>query len=68
MRPKAYSQIEALSSDIDNCLKMFYFVDSIRKWIKLFFSNRQAYILLRGELTKKILLEQGVPPLPTFLF
>ena len=46
---------------IDNCLKMFNFGESIRKWIKLFFSSREAYILLGGELTKKILLEQGVP-------
>ena len=46
---------------IDNCLKMFNFGESIRRWIKLFFSNREAYILLGGELTKKILLEQGVP-------
>ena len=46
---------------IDNCLKMFNFGQSIRRWISLFFSNREAYILLGGELTKKILLEQGVP-------
>ena len=49
---------------IDNCLKMFNFGESIRKWIKLFFSSREAYILLWGELTKKILLEQGVPQRP----
>merc|ERR1711873_269773 len=46
---------------IDNCLKMFNFGESIRRCIKLFFSNREAYILLGGELTKKIVLEQGVP-------
>ena len=40
---------------------MFNFGESIRRWVKLFFSNREAYILLGGELTKKILLEQGVP-------
>ena len=40
---------------------MFYFGQSIRRWISLFFSNREAYILIGGELTKKILLEQGVP-------
>ena len=40
---------------------MFNFGQSIRKWISLFFSIREAYILLGGELTKKILLEQGVP-------
>ena len=31
---------------IDNCLKMFNFGESIRRWIKLFFSSREAYILL----------------------
>ena len=46
---------------IDNCLKMFNFGQSIRRWISLFFSNRDAFILLGGELTKNILLEQGVP-------
>ena len=42
---------------IDECLKMFNFGPSIRKWVSLFFSNRKACILLRRELTKKILLE-----------
>ena len=40
---------------------MFHFGPSIWKWVSLFFSNREAYILLGGELTKRILLEQGVP-------
>ena len=40
---------------------MFNFGPSIRKWVSLFFCNREAYILLGGELSKKILLEQGVP-------
>ena len=44
-----------------NSLKLFNFGQSIRKWVSLFFCNREAYILLGGELTKKILLEQGVP-------
>ena len=26
---------------IDNCLKMFNFGESIRRWVKLFFSNRE---------------------------
>ena len=38
---------------INECLKMFNFGQSIRRWVSLFFCNR--------ELTKKILLEQGVP-------
>ena len=47
---------------IDECLKMPNFGPSIRKWVSLFFCNRKAYILQGGELTKTILLEQGVPP------
>ena len=39
---------------------MLNFGPSIQRWISLFFSNREAYILPGGELTKKILLEQGV--------
>ena len=46
---------------IDECLKMFNFRQSIRRWVSLFFCNREAYILLGGELTKKILSEQGGP-------
>ena len=46
---------------IDECLKMFNFRQSIRSLVSLFFRNREAYILLGGELTKRILLEQGVP-------
>ena len=46
---------------INECLKMFNFGPSTQKWVSLFFCNREAYILLGGELTKKILLEQGIP-------
>ena len=37
---------------IDECLKLFNFGPSIRKWVSLFFCNREAYILLGGELSK----------------
>ena len=40
---------------------MHGFGDSIRKWINLFFDKREALILLGGHLSKKIILEQGVP-------
>ena len=40
---------------------MYGFGDSIRKWIRLFFDKREALILLGGHLSKKIILEQGVP-------
>ena len=46
---------------IDSTLKIFGFGDSIRKWVRLFFNKREATILLGGHLSKKILLEQGVP-------
>ena len=45
---------------IDECLKLFNFGPSIRKWVSLFFCNREAYIILGGELSKNIILEQGV--------
>ena len=32
---------------INECLKMFNFGPSIRKWLSLFISNTEAYILLR---------------------
>ena len=40
---------------------MYGFGDSIQKWINLFFDKREALILLGGHLSKKIILEQGVP-------
>merc|ERR1712215_516685 len=46
---------------IDNTLKLYGFGDSIRKWVRLFFNKREVTILLGGHLSKKILLEQGVP-------
>merc|ERR1712030_100275 len=46
---------------IDNALKLYGFGDSIRMWVRLFFDKREALILLGGHLSKKIILEQGVP-------
>ena len=46
---------------IDNCLKLYGFGESICKWVSLFFSKREAFILLGGNLSEKIILEQGVP-------
>ena len=37
------------------------FRSDIVKWISIFFDSSEAYILLGGHLSKKILLEQGVP-------
>ena len=46
---------------IATVLKELGFGDDIIKWISIFFDSREAYILLGGNLSKKILLEQGVP-------
>ena len=56
---KAFDSIN--HSYIDNCLKLYGFRESIRKWVSLFFSKREAFILLGGNLSEKIILEQGVP-------
>ena len=47
---------------IDNCLKMFNLGDSIRRWVKLFFSNREAYILLGGWTYQENPIGTGGPP------
>ena len=46
---------------IQTVLELFNFGPQICNWINLFFSNREAVILMGGHLTKKILLQQGVP-------
>ena len=46
---------------INECMKIFSFGQSIQRWISLFICNREAFILLGGELNEKILLEEGVP-------
>ena len=56
---KAFDSIS--HSFIDSTLKLYGFGDSIQKWVRLFFNKKEATILLGGHLSKKILLEQGVP-------
>ena len=46
---------------IFNTLKAFNFGPDIISWIKLFLHNRTAQILIGGNLTDQIPLEQGVP-------
>ena len=46
---------------IDTCLETFNFGPSFRGWVKLFFNNRQTYLLMNGYMEEKINLEQGVP-------
>ena len=56
---KAFDSID--HNFITTVLKELGFGNDIIKWISLFFDSREAYILLGGNLSKKILLEQGVP-------
>ena len=56
---KAFDSID--HSFITTILIELGFGGDVVKWIGLFFDSREAYILLGGHLTKKILLEQGVP-------
>ena len=56
---KAFDSIDL--SFMETVLKTMGFGKYIREWIRLFFSGREAYILMGGHLTEKIILEQGVP-------
>ena len=56
---KAFDSIDL--SFIKTALKAYNFGESIIRWITLFFNQREAFILLGGHLTSKIILEQGVP-------
>ena len=46
---------------IQSVLKMYGFGPIILNWIRTFFTNRDAQVLMRGEFTGKISLGQGVP-------
>ena len=56
---KAFDSIN--HSFIDTCLDTLNFGPSFRSWVKLFFNNRETYLLMHGYMEEKILLEQGVP-------
>jgi hypothetical protein len=56
---KAFDSID--HNFITTVRKELGFQSDIVKWISIFFDSREAYILLGGHLSKKILLEQGVP-------
>ena len=55
---KAFDSIN--HSFMESVLKKLGFGKYIREWIRLFFSGREAYILMGGHRTEKIILEQGV--------
>ena len=46
---------------IDSCLETLNFGKSFRAWVKLFFNDRDTYLLMHGFMEEKIKLEQGVP-------
>ena len=56
---KAFDSIE--HSFINSCLHLLNFGDDFKKWVQLFFQNRETYLLLDGHMGEKITLEQGVP-------
>ena len=46
---------------INECLRMFNFGPSIRKWVSLFIFNKVAYIHLGEELTRRIFWSKEFP-------
>jgi retron-type reverse transcriptase len=46
---------------INSCLTILNFGENFKKWVQLFFKNRETYLLLDGHMGEKIILEQGVP-------
>ena len=56
---KAFDSID--HKFIANVMTELGFGPDIVKWVSIYFDSREAYILLGGNLSKKILLEQEVP-------
>ena len=56
---KAFDSID--HTFLHNSLTLFGFGPDIIKWITLFFTNREAQILMGGHMSETIKLEQGVP-------
>ena len=52
---KAFDSIN--HSFIDSCLETLNFGPSFRAWVRLFFNNRDTYLLLHGFIKEKIELE-----------
>ena len=46
---------------IQTALERLGFGKDIMEWIRLFFDKREAYILMGGYLTDRIILQQGIP-------
>ena len=56
---KAFDSID--HTFINSTLKLLNFAPSFRKWVSLFFNDRETYLLINGHMEEKITLRQGVP-------
>ena len=56
---KAFDSLDHIF--MHNTLALLGFGPDIITWIKLFFTNRDAQILMGGHISEKIMLLQGVP-------
>ena len=56
---KAFDSIDHTFSN--STLKILNFGESLRRWVNLFFSHRETYLLINGHMEEKITLDQGVP-------
>ena len=56
---KAFDSID--HTFINSTLKLLNFGPSFRKWVSLFFNERETYLLINGHMEEKITLKQGVP-------
>merc|ERR1712055_556566 len=46
---------------LTNALELMGFGEDMREWIKIFFNNREANVIINGHLSSSIKLQQGVP-------
>ena len=53
---------DSISHDfLNNALELLGFGEEMREWIKIFFNNREANVIINGHLSSTIKLQQGVP-------
>ena len=46
---------------LDNALKILGFGDNMRNWINIFFSSREANVVINGHMSSTLKLQQGLP-------
>ena len=46
---------------IDSSLELLNFGPDFRRWVNLFFKDRETYLMMDSFMGEKIILEQGVP-------